>query len=311
MHSVKTTEVPELDGKGEDFWEKAPVVEIPVTGGRSGQTTVTMKSMYTDTHVYFLAQWEDEREDLDRMPIEFDGKKWNQLPGGGAYYEDKFSIYWNINDSTKIFNEKGCMASCHGEEGATKYGAHRTSQPGELIDQWHWKGARTNPAGYIDDQYVDWFKKGEIKENGKPAEEAGRNGDPKDSGGYVKNFDKKTNRPIYMFKNPENPLVSSSFIMKEEAVPFVDNGQFKKGDRLPGHVVELAIGDAGDIPAKGIWKDEKWTLEWGRKLSTGSKYDVDFSDLNKEYYFGVATFNNEQWDHAYNLGVYKMIFEKK
>lgn len=311
LTSIKTKQVPELDGKIEDLWDQAPELKIPVQGGRSGPTTVTFKSMYTDTDVYFLAQWDDNREDLDRMPWDYDGKEWKRKPGGGSHYEDKFSVYWNINDSTTGFNEKGCMATCHGEKGATKYGAHRTNGQGQLIDQWHWKGARTGPAGQIDDQYVNWLKQGELDAKGKPSKEAGRYADPKKDGGYEENIDEKTKKlPIYMFKDPEHPMVNKSFIMKEEAVPFADNGQFKKGDRIPGHVVAPFTGDRGDIPAKGLWKDGKWTLEWSRKLSTGSKYDVDFSNLNRSYPFGVATFNNEQWDHSYSLGVFQLVFKK-
>jgi len=32
-----------------------------------------------------------------------------------------------------------------------------------------------------------------------------------------------------------------------------------------------------------------WTLEYGRKLNTGSKYDVQFSDLKKEYSFALRS----------------------
>jgi hypothetical protein len=35
-----------------------------------------------------------------------------------------------------------------------------------------------------------------------------------------------------------------------------------------------------------------------RKLTTGSKYDVQFSDLSKRYGFGFAAFDNAQFQHA-------------
>lgn len=307
--TVKTDKVPSVDGQVDEVWQKAPEISIPVTGGRSGSTNVKMKAMYTGTHIYFLAQWEDSKEDLNRKPWKFDGQKWERLPGGGAYYEDKFSVYWNINDSTKGFNEKGCMITCHNQEGATKYGSHRTSANGELIDQWHWKAARTNPANQIDDQFVSWIKNGELALNGEVSKEAGRQADPKTSGGYVENIDKEKNIPIYNFKDPNNPLKNPNYIMKEEAVAITDLSQFEKGDTIPGHVVEAFKGDRADMTGKGVWENGKWTLEWSRELNTGSEFDVNFSDLNKEYAFGVATFNNEQWDHSYNLGVYKMVFE--
>jgi hypothetical protein len=46
-----------------------------------------------------------------------------------------------------------------------------------------------------------------------------------------------------------------------------------------------------------------------RKLVTNSEYDVQFSDLKKEYAFGVAVFDNAQVRHAYSPGVLKMKFE--
>jgi hypothetical protein len=40
------------------------------------------------------------------------------------------------------------------------------------------------------------------------------------------------------------------------------------------------------------------TSEVSRKLTTGSKYDVQFSDLSKRYGFGFAAFDNAQVQHA-------------
>ena len=51
------------------------------------------------------------------------------------------------------------------------------------------------------------------------------------------------------------------------------------------------------------------TIVFWRKLVTGSEYDVQFSDLKKEYAFGVAVFDNAQVRHAYSPGVLKMKFE--
>jgi len=51
------------------------------------------------------------------------------------------------------------------------------------------------------------------------------------------------------------------------------------------------------------------TSVFWRKLVTGSEYDVQFSDLKKEYAFGVAVFDNAQVRHAYSRGVLKIKFE--
>ena len=68
-------------------------------------------------------------------------------------------------------------------------------------------------------------------------------------------------------------------------------------------------GDRGDIGAKVAWKDGVRTLEFWRKLVTGSEYDVQFSDPSKQYAFGVAVFDNAQVRHAFTPGVLKLVFE--
>ncbi len=46
-----------------------------------------------------------------------------------------------------------------------------------------------------------------------------------------------------------------------------------------------------------------------RKLVTNSEFDVQFRDMEKEYAFGVAIFDNAQACRAYNTGVLRMKFE--
>jgi hypothetical protein len=77
---------------------------------------------------------------------------------------------------------------------------------------------------------------------------------------------------------------------------------------VPGIIVAPYTGDRGDISAK-IVKDGVRTSVFWRKLVTNSEYDVQFSDLKKEYAFGVAVFDNAQVRHAYSPGVLKMKFE--
>jgi hypothetical protein len=46
------------------------------------------------------------------------------------------------------------------------------------------------------------------------------------------------------------------------------------------------------------------------KLVTTSKFDVQFKDLNGEYPFGFAAFDNAQVRHAFNSGTIKLKFAK-
>jgi len=57
-------------------------------------------------------------------------------------------------------------------------------------------------------------------------------------------------------------------------------------------------GDRADINVANRWANGMWTSEVSRKLTTGSKFDVQFSDLGASYGFGFAAFDNAQVQHA-------------
>ncbi len=65
---------------------------------------------------------------------------------------------------------------------------------------------------------------------------------------------------------------------------------------------------ADNYKGKAVYTGGKWTMEYGRKLTTGSQYDVQFSDLTKEYLFGTAIFDSSQTRHSYESGVSKLVF---
>ncbi len=179
LTSVKVAVAPVIDGTPEAIWDQATAMTVNVAGGaNTGAHTVTLKSVYTDDSVYFLATWNDPTESLRREPWvkQADGT-WKQLKdpddkGGdnNKYYEDKFAQIWNINSPG--FETTGCFAVCHAGEAGKPYGNKYTANPGEMADIWHAKLVRTNPAGYIDDQYLDSTRYDKDK-----APEAGRKSD--------------------------------------------------------------------------------------------------------------------------------------
>jgi hypothetical protein len=91
------------------------------------------------------------------------------------------------------------------------------------------------------------------------------------------------------------------WIVDSEKQEFVDT--FEAGDEIAGIIVEMPTGDRGDIRAKAEYNGDRWTLELVRDLVTGSDVDVQFDDLSKSYFFGVAAFDNAQVRHAFQGGV--------
>jgi hypothetical protein len=185
--AAKASAAPVLDGLGNDaVWQSAKPLTFKVYGGNNfggggGETTVTMKALTVADSIYFLIQYADPTESLRRGPYQKqpDGT-WKKLkdPGdkGGddnLYYEDKWSIIWNVNDSIGGFNKDGCAVFCHAGEEGKPFGNKYTSKEGELGDMWHHKGSRNGVLGFVDDQYVD-----HTRFDAQKSPSAGRKGDP-------------------------------------------------------------------------------------------------------------------------------------
>ncbi|MFQ5794106.1 MAG: ethylbenzene dehydrogenase-related protein [Candidatus Bipolaricaulia bacterium] len=294
---VRVTSPPTLDGRMDDLWAQADAIQVPVfAGANMGSTTVALKAVYTDDAIYFLARWQDPTLSLRRFPWQKqeDGS-WKQLTTSAehdenTYYEDKFAILWNIDNSIAGFNQSGCMVACHVGEGKA-YGNMRTASEGELGDMWHWKSVRTGPVGQLDDKYLN---------NTSPS---GRHADPKQEGGYSNNVNQAGDRPAFTAASQPVPPY---WIYDDEKTPFMDI--YQVGDEIAGIIVSPFVGDRGDVKAEAYYEDGLWTLEIGRKLATGSPYDAQFDDLSESYLFGVAVFDNAQVRHAFSGGVYELRF---
>ncbi len=298
-----------LDGVMEGSWNQAPPLTVKVLGGKNlpgGTTEVTLRAVYTADTVYFLAQYKDPTDSVRRSPWvkQADGS-WQKLKdpndkGGdnNLYYEDKLAVLWNI--SSPAFETRGCLSACHTGEGKP-FGNKYTKDPGERLDIWHWKGVRTGPIGQIDDQYVD-----NTRYDKEKSPEAGRKSDPKTGGGYADNVSEDKKGPKFALKG--NRPAPPYWIVDSEKET-VDHAKYKAGDEVPGIIVAPFTGDRGDIAARHVWKDGVRTIEFSRKLVTGGEFDVQFSDLKKEYAFGVAVFDNAQVRHAYSPGALKLKFE--
>ena len=309
--AVKADAGPKLDGVADDAaWAKAPETAIPVSGGaNNGTTKVVMKAVYSGDMVYFLVTWDDPTESFLRAPWEkqADGS-WKVLAdpndkGGdnSKWYEDKQAFIWSIDNNIKGFETAGCFGLCHVGENPDKksYGNKYTANAGEMGDIWHWKSVRN--LGQVDDQYVDNTR------YSADTPEAGRKSDPKESGGYSENMTQDKKLPAFMPAKGGDKTGVPGYIVDAEKAAF-DDSLFKAGDRLPEIIKSTIKGDRGDIAAGWKWANGKWTLEFGRKLVTGSKFDVQFDKLDGTYYFGVAAFDNAQVRHAFQAGANAFVF---
>ncbi len=181
--ALKVSIAPVLDGVVDAMWNDVPKLqfstEVPeVTGdvfrGYTGNIipTVTLRAVYDDTKIYFLAEWIDPTKSLKRQPWYFNPttQRWAQEKGApdfdpvtgallrAAFYEDKMAMLWNINNSVQGWDGATCYKSCHtGLPALDGSSRHFTNYATEKIDMWHWKSVRggVNSAFQIHDQFQD------------------------------------------------------------------------------------------------------------------------------------------------------------
>jgi len=190
--SYKTTTPPTIDGTIDGIWDKAtklsitPTVPDPgnnlFTGYNGESYPVTLRSMYDDNFIYFLAEVTDNTKSVNVATWYFNPttKLWAQEPTSKTldvngvltrtgFGEDKLAMLWNIDNSTPKFNSQTCYASCHVfspymdysvnpavEKSNAGSGNHYTNGAYEKIDMWWAHLSRDVIFNQMDDNYQDW-----------------------------------------------------------------------------------------------------------------------------------------------------------
>jgi hypothetical protein len=136
LFALKTTTAPIIDGAVDALWASAsklelmPVVPDPGNGLFTGyigeKFPTTLRAMYDDQYIYFLAEYADKDQSQKVAPWYFNPttKLWakegssrtfdvNGNMSREGYGEDKIAMLWNIDNSTPKFSTQTCYASCH------------------------------------------------------------------------------------------------------------------------------------------------------------------------------------------------------
>jgi ethylbenzene dehydrogenase len=313
--AVKAAQAPKLDALAADpAWARASETKVDLRNGRNfdgGATTARVKALYTADTLYLMVQYADPTQSVRRSPYvkQADGS-WKKLANpddksgdNNTYYEDKVALIWPVGDSIKGFATGGCMVLCH--MGETKpYGNKYTASPGELGDIWHMKSVRGGYIGQTDDQYVDHTTYDKEK-----SPEAGRKSDPKAGGGYA-DVKLVSGKPEFMSRDAKPANKGGTYWLREEDKAAFDDGKFVAGDEVASIAVSKFTGDRGDIDTAIGYQGGTYTVVMSRKLVTQGKFDVQFANLDAEYPFGLAAFDNAQVRHAFHRGALKLKFAK-
>ncbi|MDH3897986.1 MAG: ethylbenzene dehydrogenase-related protein [Deltaproteobacteria bacterium] len=284
-------------GLDDSVWQKAKAVQVPFEGKEKFEgkkASVTTKAVYTNDGIYFLFKWDDPTLSVTKGAWKNDGQKWTHIKSN----EDRISLLFEINRINN-FATKGCTVVCHVPKGApnAKDGKFGTSSAAEKGDLWHWKAARSDPAGVADDTWVTVISE----------KKGGRKGDA-GSGGDKKNITADKSKPMYMLA-PGKKLGKNGILLAADAVEITDYSVFKPGDVLTYRMPKNAQGSRGDIKAVSRHADGGWTVMLHRKLDTGNDDDVAFNP-RKKYSFAMALFDNSGDEDSYDSEILTLQFKK-
>lgn len=281
-------------------WEKASATTIKtsvIEGSKAaGDVEVSAKAIYSGDDIWFRFEWSDASESAGRVWT-WDGSAWKS--GGN---EDRLSLYWEITPIDK-FQTRGCAVLCHSPETDPIDKWYMVApEVDDRADNWHWKAARTNPIGQVDDKFL-------IGELTDPEDiESANKGDAKDKGGYKDNKAEDGKGPAMMQDPSKEPSAGKGFLLVTEAVA-LDVSKLKAGDTVPRELLESWTGSRGDIEAMGTWSNGKWTVVFHRKLDTGHVDDIKLV-TGKTYPFGLAVHDNAGGsNHTITSDVYLLKFD--
>jgi hypothetical protein len=249
LTASKADQAPVLDGKADDAcWAKAKDLKVEVADAMDpskGKKTVTLKAVRVGDEIHVLMSWPDESESALHKPWVWDKAKGEYLEGSDI--EDCGIVAFPLEGEFNPNMRAGVESSW---------------------DVWHWKAARTNPAGYAQDKrHVYMLKKPEFK-----------------AAMY-----KTVNGDNVWITRPEDEGTSTT---KKAAKPA------KEGEKVvTQHVAVKPDGSTADVRAKGAWKDGVWTLELSRKLNTGHKDDAVL-EAGKAIAFAVAVLDASEEEHS-------------
>jgi hypothetical protein len=283
-------------GLEDAVWEKAKGIIVPFDGKEKfagKKATVSTKAVYTDDDIYFLFKWSDATKSLTKGAWQYDGEKWSHQEGN----EDRISVLFEINRINN-FATKGCAIACHVPTGApnASEGKFGTTTEAEKGDLWHWKAARSDPAGFADDT---WLTKIGEKGGGRKSD-AGKGGDQK-------NMTEDKSKPKYMLA-PGKKLTDDGILIASDIVEISDYSIFKAGDTLTYQMPILPEGSRADIKALSRYADGGWTVLLHRKLDTGNEDDVAFN-TRKNYNFALALFDDSGDENSYDSEIITLSFK--
>ncbi|MFK5927500.1 MAG: ethylbenzene dehydrogenase-related protein [Desulfuromusa sp.] len=232
-------------------------------------------------------------------------------------YRDRYGCaikcHGNVPGSSEFTDQAGAMADIWHTKAARSLGALKNSQEGKLTvltkgDAFEVTKGQVSMNGWLDDKRLVSYMN---LKDGYDLEDSGRRGDSGKSA-YSHNRNKAKKAPKFMETKPADYIDAMVLTQREidagEVVVADPASPDYAGDKViakawkkyrsvkavvPERILRDSTGSRGDVLHSATWKNGVWTNEFKRALNTGHpNEDVQFTNLNKDYEFSIAVFDN-------------------
>jgi len=320
----------EIDGRADEpAWQLAPAVEVMTLGaGEQGRPVpVRVQALRQGGVIRLLFSWPDSTHSVEHLPLLKTAQGWVVQQQGvlrndeQVYYEDKFAVMLSLHgDAAGDGSQQIGASPLPGKPAHASGRGYHATEPGRMVDMWHWKAVRTpHEFGQLDDNHFGPPYPGVP---GGTRYTAGYKPDPSLGGGYSENWTwlrEGVVTPKRLPKDPallakfqrhwpvgEEPLWGMSWYESRPYDPALDH--YPVGTRMPSVLwTSVLEGDRGEVRARGFWREGRWTLEVTRGLKAQSGFDLDIRDGS---YLWVAPFDHQQTRHNYHLRPLRLRIEE-
>lgn len=323
VHIINNSAFIDIDGMANEAeWENIKPVKILTIGGdnfNNGTTTIEVKALANELDFFVYFRWQDDSQSLNHLPLYKTKQGWVVKQTNFAnfdestFYEDKFAVLFSNTCKTggdqsahlgpKPFADK--PANWHGK------GFHASSNR-NIKDMWHWKAVRSNPLTQADDGYIG------LPDHARSAKRrysAGNFYDPKESGGYLMNWQWFSIDTITPRRLPSKQEALAKYQNTNQATSatWYDHIPYQGDDFSYGTYAPSVIftsnqyeGDRGNVRAKGIWQDGYWHLEMSRQRIATSNKDLT---INDNMCMWASAFDHSQIGHTRHNKPMKLNFK--
>lgn len=334
ISEITAAEAPVLDGELSDpVWARATPARVLTTHGGdfggSHESQVEIRAVHDGVLAYFAITWDDPTRSLKHKPLVKTAAGWRVVAASrgtgeeAVYAEDKFALLLTRPGLPLIGGaiHLGHRPARGKPDGVTGRGLHFTPD-GSIADLIEWRASHGGPQGLIENAHFGGPLPASDDAQGYTGGFAPDPGSVGARDNIVTAADGSVVHPARLPRDPaqmqralgrivDAPGQSDAegsrwWMSEEESLPYSPalDASIPEGTIIPSVIVPSTVPDtASAIRGQARWAAGRWTLEFARRLYTGSPWDVPIRDGTLLW---VAAFDHAEKRHTRHLRPFRI-----